>query len=223
METTATRLTQHLDWYSESHGKIDGVSPVDSRPSIDYLHNYLIFFTHDTRQVKCDRWHVTCDIWHMTHDMWWEVNNLSKLKPSSFYNFGVKAFWRCCGKGSVRKAIFRWNEINRSWYRFAISDKTWNILDFRMTGDKWHVKRNVTHDIWHVICAGKWTISKNVSSLAFIILEWRHFEDFVEKYQWGKGRLKKNAALIWVFSKPGLTPPPNVSLFASQVIFDLLF
>ena len=52
--------------------KLDGVGPVDNRPSTDKLHH----FVRKKRKKKkmwhgtCDTWHVTCDMWHMTHDMW---------------------------------------------------------------------------------------------------------------------------------------------------------
>ena len=39
--------------------QLDGVSPLDNRPSTDKLHHFV---THDMS-------HMTCDMWHMTHDM----------------------------------------------------------------------------------------------------------------------------------------------------------
>ena len=47
--------------------KLDGVGPVDNRPSTDKLHH----FVRKTKQKKTwhvtrDMWHVTCDTWHMT-------------------------------------------------------------------------------------------------------------------------------------------------------------
>ena len=57
--------------------KLDGVGPVDNRPSTNKLHHFvkklkikkLWHVTHDMWHVISDTWHVTCDTWHMTHDM----------------------------------------------------------------------------------------------------------------------------------------------------------
>ena len=48
--------------------KLDGVGPVDNRPSTDKLHHYIHFFFLFSWHVTCDTWHVTCDLWHMTYD-----------------------------------------------------------------------------------------------------------------------------------------------------------
>ena len=45
--------------------KLDGVGPVDNRPSPNKLHH----FVKKKKNVTCDLWHVTYDIWHMTRDM----------------------------------------------------------------------------------------------------------------------------------------------------------
>ena len=42
---------------------IDGVGPVDNRPSTNLLHHF-VHVTHDT-------WHMTRDRWHMTHNVGW--------------------------------------------------------------------------------------------------------------------------------------------------------
>ena len=39
--------------------QLDGVGPVDNRPSKDKLHHF----------VRKKKWHVTCDIWHVTRDV----------------------------------------------------------------------------------------------------------------------------------------------------------
>ena len=63
--------------------KLDGVGPVDKRPSTDKLHQFV------QKQKKNDMWHVTCAMWHVTRDMWhgtcdmWHVvgvNILSKFQ-----------------------------------------------------------------------------------------------------------------------------------------------
>ena len=40
--------------------KLDGVGPVDNRPSTDELHHFITYFFF---------FHVTCDMGHMTFDM----------------------------------------------------------------------------------------------------------------------------------------------------------
>ena len=50
--------------------KLDGVSPVDNRPSTNKLHHFVKKNTKKTWHLTCDMWHVTCDTWHMTCDMW---------------------------------------------------------------------------------------------------------------------------------------------------------
>ena len=50
--------------------KLDGVGPVDNRPSTKNLHHSvkkkMWHVTHDTWLVTCDMWHVTSEIWHLT-------------------------------------------------------------------------------------------------------------------------------------------------------------
>ena len=51
---------------------IDGVGPVDYRPSTNKLHQFVwrkksFFFLN---QIKCDMWNVTCNTWQVTGDMW---------------------------------------------------------------------------------------------------------------------------------------------------------
>ena len=80
------------------HIKLDGVGPVDNRPSTNSLHHFIIliflFFLCETWQVKhdmwlvtCDTWHVKRDMWHVTCDTWREVNILSKLQVPSSYGW----------------------------------------------------------------------------------------------------------------------------------------
>ena len=46
--------------------KLDGVGPVDNRPSTDELHHFV---GKTKLHVTHDMWHMTCDMWHVTHDM----------------------------------------------------------------------------------------------------------------------------------------------------------
>ena len=46
--------------------KLDGVGPVDNRPSTDKLHR----FVRKKKKKKKELWHVTRDMWHVTRDTW---------------------------------------------------------------------------------------------------------------------------------------------------------
>ena len=95
--------------------KLDGVGPVDNRPSTDKLHHFVQkrrrkkrekkwHFTCDMWHVTCDMWHVTCDMWHVTCDMWhvtcdtWHVwGNEHSLKISAsllFVIYDIMNIWR---------------------------------------------------------------------------------------------------------------------------------
>ena len=50
------------------HNKLDGVGPVDNRPSTDKLHKIVKKKRKKEKKVTHDMWHMTCDTWHMTHD-----------------------------------------------------------------------------------------------------------------------------------------------------------
>jgi hypothetical protein len=57
-------LVMTFDENQMFHGwKLDGVGPVDNRPSTNKLHHFV-------HKKKCDMWHMTCDMWHVTRDMW---------------------------------------------------------------------------------------------------------------------------------------------------------
>ena len=79
----------NVDGNSVSYGylytlyTLDGVGPVDNRPSSDLLNQivkkeniYIFFcfvlfcFTCVSCHVICDTWHVTCDTGHLTYDTW---------------------------------------------------------------------------------------------------------------------------------------------------------
>ena len=54
-----------------SKNKLDGVGPVDNRPSTDKLHHFVKKNKKNMWHVTRDMWHVTCDTWHVvTRDMW---------------------------------------------------------------------------------------------------------------------------------------------------------
>ena len=53
--------------------KLDGVGPVDNRPSTDKLHHFVKknkTKKHGMWHMTCDTWHVARDMWHVTRDMW---------------------------------------------------------------------------------------------------------------------------------------------------------
>ena len=68
--------------------KLDGVGPVDNRPSTDQLHHFVNLFNilkkyFDMWLVTGDMWHLTRDMWHVTRDMfaggWTFSQNFSSL------------------------------------------------------------------------------------------------------------------------------------------------
>ena len=78
--------------------KLDGVGPVDNRPSTDKLHHFVRKKKLKKKKyVTCYMWHVTRDMWHVTRDTWqrtrdmWHVgggvNILSKFELPSSYCF----------------------------------------------------------------------------------------------------------------------------------------
>ena len=84
--------------YSENYNKLDGLGPVNNRPSTNKLHHFV--------KKKCDMWQVTCDTWNVTRDMWhvtcgmlWGVNIVSKFQLLSYSGLWFMIFWRLGGKG----------------------------------------------------------------------------------------------------------------------------
>ena len=92
--------------------KLDGVGPVDNRPSTDKLHHFVW-----RRRKKCYMWHVTHDMWHVTRDTWhvtrdtWHVTYLGGWTFSQ--NFSCLALTVCDlwyyeyleEKGSVAESV----------------------------------------------------------------------------------------------------------------------
>ena len=78
-------------WPLPFNYKVDGVGPVDNRPSIDqlnhFVHFFLFFFIKNADkkyfvmwQVTPERWHVTCDTWYIIHSVGWTFSqNFSSL------------------------------------------------------------------------------------------------------------------------------------------------
>ena len=109
--------------------KLDGVGPVDNRPSTDKLHHFaqkkkrkkkkkknMWHVTRDTWHVTHNTWHVTCDTWHVTRDTFGGVNILSKFQLSSSYRLWFMILWRSGGKGWLAELINEWmNEWMNEW------------------------------------------------------------------------------------------------------------
>ena len=97
-----TTFTHHLAiWLWELdqfYKKLEGVGPVDNRPSTNKLHHFV---ERKNNKQKCDMWHVTCDTWHMTcdlspvtRDMLFGVNILSNFQLPSCYCLWLMILWR---------------------------------------------------------------------------------------------------------------------------------
>ena len=65
---------------SHSGYKLDGVGPVENRPSTNFLHH---FFPNKEKE----KWHITHDKWHMDG-----VNVLSKIQLTSSYGLEETVF-----------------------------------------------------------------------------------------------------------------------------------
>ena len=81
--------------------KLDGIGPVDNRPSTDKLHRFVKKKNCDQWHMTCDMWHTTCDTQHATHNMRHVVGGEHSLKfqlPSS-YGLWFMISWRLGGKG----------------------------------------------------------------------------------------------------------------------------
>ena len=105
---------------------LDGVGPVDNRPSTDKLHHFVQkrkekwHATCDMWHVTRDMWHVTCDTWHMKCDTFGGVNILSKFQLPSSYCLWFMILWRSGGKGSLNQWVTR--QTFSKWFFFARSE-----------------------------------------------------------------------------------------------------
>ena len=90
------------------HQELDGVGPVDSRPSTDKLHHQMWNMTCDTWHVTHDTWHMTRDMWHVTPDTLRGVNILSKVQLPNSYRLWFMILWRSGGKGSRTHWLTDW-------------------------------------------------------------------------------------------------------------------
>ena len=102
--------------------KLDGVGPLDSRPSAnkpsaDKLHQ-IVKKKSDIWHMTCDTWHVTHDTWHVTRDTLGGMNILSKFQLPSSYRLWFMILWKYWGKGSL---TYQMNELisDKAVYRTA--------------------------------------------------------------------------------------------------------
>ena len=63
--------------------KLDGVGPVDNRPSPKKLQHFV-------KKKKCDTWHLIPDTWHLTHDTWHMTPDTWHLTPDMWHLVGVE-------------------------------------------------------------------------------------------------------------------------------------
>ena len=128
--------------------KIDGVGPVDNRPSTNMLHHIVKKKQkkRDMWHVTRDTWHVTCATWHVTRDMFVRVDILSKFQLPCSYRLWFTMLWRSGGKGSLNDLI-----SDEAVYRTAPA--TPGLLKKELTCDRWHMTCDtwhVTRDTWHM-------------------------------------------------------------------------
>ena len=83
----------------------------------------------------------------------------------------------------------------------------------------WHVACgmwHVTHDTWHVTGGARWAFSKNFSSLALTVCEWRCFEDIFTKDDLLTNSLTNLIKKVFV-EQPRLHPSGNYAMNMSMV------
>ena len=85
--------------------KLDGVGPIDNRPSTDKLIHFVQKKKKKEKKlhVTRDMWNVTRDMWHVTHDTFGGVNILSKFQLPSSCRLWFMILWRSGGKGLINE------------------------------------------------------------------------------------------------------------------------
>ena len=78
--------------------KLDGVGPVDNKPSTKKLHHFVK--KQKTWQVTRDKWHMTPDRWHLTRDMRHMVGGEHSFKMSApqLLRFGIYSVLKILNK-----------------------------------------------------------------------------------------------------------------------------
>ena len=84
--------------------KLDGVGPVDNRPSTDKLHHLS---ERRKKKEKNYMWHVTCDTWHVTRDMSHVTHSVGWTFSQNFSFLALPVWdWEdILGKGSLSYSI----------------------------------------------------------------------------------------------------------------------
>ena len=97
--------------------KLDGVGPVDNRPSTAWLHHFVKQKNKKCYMI-CDMWHMTRDMWHVTCDTW---HITSRGRWTFSQNCSSLAFtvweWRFV------EDVFTKDESLTDWMNELISDK----------------------------------------------------------------------------------------------------
>ena len=130
--------------------KLDGVGPIDNRPSTDKLdhlvqrkkynyNNYMWHMICDTWHFcSCDRWHVTCDMLHVTCSGGWTLSqNFSSLaltvcvswKGAPYKHIQLKNLNALLFAGDVRTHILHWKTLNITPIAAKTSHNT-KLVDF---------------------------------------------------------------------------------------------
>ena len=63
--------------------ELDGVGPVENRPSNDQLHRFVQKTQQKKKHFTPDTWRLTPDTWHVTRDMLHMVGGENTLKMSA--------------------------------------------------------------------------------------------------------------------------------------------
>ena len=176
----------------------------------------LAIVTGGRLHVTCGMSHVTCDSWHIKHDFSFTKSDKNCQKShTKMSKKSIELLSTHAKTASVSRMrnflvlyIYIFIFLQKKNYMCHVTCDMWH-----MTYDMWHVTHNVscvmchvshvtwhmtcdmwhmTHDTWYVVCG-----EHSQKNLAPELLQ------FVCKGNW----IKKNAALIRVLSKPGLTPP----------------
>ena len=89
--------------------KLDGVGPVDNRPSTDKLHHFVKKKKYMT-YLTCDTWHMTreSDTCHVTRDTIGGVNILSKFQLPSSSGLLFMILLRSGGKRWPSESVSQW-------------------------------------------------------------------------------------------------------------------
>ena len=74
---------QGMELHSFGYSKLDGVGPVNNRPSTDKLHHFVQKKKKKIWHVTRYMWHMTRDMGHMKRDMWHMVGGEHSLKNSA--------------------------------------------------------------------------------------------------------------------------------------------